>query len=839
VSILIMYHEGSGNADESVRQFLDEGRDYNHHTSASLEVEDAGAPANNLEEEIQTGYDARDREENASGEDGDGMDRQNISPEYNYMQNQYQNQYPQHQGLTQHDLHMQQQALAQEQLMQYHAAQQYQQSMQQHMMYDQMGAMHQGTGNQMPQHSNYAHSAAQQAMHHSQLRGPPSNGGSEDQQPPAVAARKKTRTQYPWLEVSGPACLSERQEARLPELSNVSKKYKSMRCLYCMKYNPITPWATMRPRKYEMSSLQDHANSAHHLKSEKLRAEALNFPAMVPSVVFQIQDDPMAPASAPPTTEPQHVSAVPAVLAAVAPLQAQAPVASAPAAVHAPIAVQSAPSPVSSMHKPVNKNKRSLMEMTKTHATRGALRPAWLHTEGGLIFSDRQLNDPDRPASLVRKYQMMMCTLCAAHSPRSPWAALKPRKFEARLLAEHELSTHHQKSLNSAAYPPMAQSLPIPPSVAAQQAGAHLHAANQHQHPQQGQSQGQGQGHPAHLAQQPHGGQHGTSGPALHTNASAAMPGQGEARYAQQQPTHATPQAHQHALLQHGAAHMSAAMAHSAHAQHAQQTVAQQMPLHMQQMMLQQQLQRQHSQQQQLLAQQHALQHAQQLPAHLAPHLAHLPVGQAIAHGGSGFHPTMAYAHSAAAPQHLLPEHAQHLAHSALASQQPMDRGQYFAPQPHPGYPMSAEHSGHAAAYQHAQQYMNHPLMQAQHQQHAPQQHHAQQMYANYAPQAPHPGQQMNPQQQAQQAQQQRASQHLPPQNPQLQARPSEPSAGYTVGPESYQSRPHESQQYAPALTQAQQQRALQDGAGEGEAFDSPLSRASSDSSVSSAGSQE
>jgi hypothetical protein len=106
-------------------------------------------------------------------------------------------------------------------------------------------------------------------------------------------------------------------------------------------------------------------------------------------------------------------------------------------------------------------------------------------------------------------------------------------------------------------------------------------------------------------------------------------------------------------------------------------------------------------------------------------------------------------------------------------------------------------------------------------------------MYANYASQAAHP------QQQAQQAQQQRAPQHLSPQNPQLQTRSSEPSAGYNVGPESYQSRPHESQQYSPALTQAQQQRALQDGAGEGEAFDSPLSRASSDSSVSSAGSQE
>jgi hypothetical protein len=36
------------------------------------------------------------------------------------------------------------------------------------------------------------------------------------------------------------------------------------------------------------------------------------------------------------------------------------------------------------------------MRQAKTHATRGTLRPSWLRTEGGLVFSDKQLSDVHR-----------------------------------------------------------------------------------------------------------------------------------------------------------------------------------------------------------------------------------------------------------------------------------------------------------------------------------------------------------------------------------------------------------------------------------------------------------
>ena len=264
--------------------YMDGSREYNQHNPASLEIVESGAQQQlggddeglELQQEIQTHMNHGAIEDQSNNDEN----HQNIPVEYQYLPEAYHGntQYVQHHLVPMQNIQTPSN-LSQEQYMRSY-----------HVMYDQMPHIqHQvlhisqpsqaahpvqpGYGNNNPQQhqQQQQQSSSHQSSRQQQQQQATSTSTEEPQPAPPVSSRKKTKTQYPWLEVSGPACLSERQEARLPELANVSKKYKSMRCLYCMKYNPITPWATMRPRKYEMGSLQDHANSAHHLKSEKLR----------------------------------------------------------------------------------------------------------------------------------------------------------------------------------------------------------------------------------------------------------------------------------------------------------------------------------------------------------------------------------------------------------------------------------------------------------------------------------------------------------------------------------------------------------------------------------------
>lgn len=91
----------------------------------------------------------------------------------------------------------------------------------------------------------------------------------------------RARQRYPWLLIYGNPCHSDRQmSASL--ISSMSgnptpimtsgnhsskRKYRRMYCHDCAIYNPLTPWASMKARKFETETLTDHEKSVHHLKA--------------------------------------------------------------------------------------------------------------------------------------------------------------------------------------------------------------------------------------------------------------------------------------------------------------------------------------------------------------------------------------------------------------------------------------------------------------------------------------------------------------------------------------------------------------------------------------------
>lgn len=131
-------------------------------------------------------------------------------------------------------------------------------------------------------------------------------------------AVKRAKEKYFWLEVVGDACHSDRQQQQQSQAADgvaldarrpsptapddndqdsdagdaaganpaapnaaVKRKYRRMRCLVCARYNPLTPWATLKARKFEHDSFRDHEGSIHHQRAideKKLREANPLFP---------------------------------------------------------------------------------------------------------------------------------------------------------------------------------------------------------------------------------------------------------------------------------------------------------------------------------------------------------------------------------------------------------------------------------------------------------------------------------------------------------------------------------------------------------------------------------
>eukprot|EP00595_Chromulina_sp_UTEXLB2642_P000644 CAMPEP_0196766686 /NCGR_PEP_ID=MMETSP1095-20130614/28605_1 /TAXON_ID=96789 ORGANISM="Chromulina nebulosa, Strain UTEXLB2642" /NCGR_SAMPLE_ID=MMETSP1095 /ASSEMBLY_ACC=CAM_ASM_000446 /LENGTH=705 /DNA_ID=CAMNT_0042130103 /DNA_START=89 /DNA_END=2206 /DNA_ORIENTATION=- len=86
-----------------------------------------------------------------------------------------------------------------------------------------------------------------------------------------------------WLKTEGKLCHSEKQLASGRDLNGAKKKYKRTMCTYCAEFNPASPWAVMKTRKYESAVLNEHDRSHHHRKAMNARELALgplNFDGM-------------------------------------------------------------------------------------------------------------------------------------------------------------------------------------------------------------------------------------------------------------------------------------------------------------------------------------------------------------------------------------------------------------------------------------------------------------------------------------------------------------------------------------------------------------------------------
>eukprot|EP00601_Ochromonadales_sp_CCMP2298_P023750 CAMPEP_0173278452 /NCGR_PEP_ID=MMETSP1143-20121109/4623_1 /TAXON_ID=483371 /ORGANISM="non described non described, Strain CCMP2298" /LENGTH=367 /DNA_ID=CAMNT_0014215615 /DNA_START=78 /DNA_END=1181 /DNA_ORIENTATION=+ len=224
---------------------------------------------------------------------------------------------------------------------------------------------------------------------------------------PLAGKKYKENNHFPWLELTGPTCHSEKQMQSGADLTSVKKKYRRMRCLDCAAYNAVTPWAQLWPRKFELQTLVDHSQSSHHVKSESARRK-LGLPTrMVGDGEYEEEGGEVFLSQA-----------------------GEAP---------------------GSARAVKNWSKAVTAAATDAHGrlcgTKGHGRPDWLHYEGQLCYSDKQQADAGLPPGTKKKYRKVQCTYCLEFLPESPWSVMKPRKFESAVLADHERSGYHQKTL--------------------------------------------------------------------------------------------------------------------------------------------------------------------------------------------------------------------------------------------------------------------------------------------------------------------------------------------------------------------------------------------------------
>lgn len=239
----------------------------------------------------------------------------------------------------------------------------------------------------------------------------------------------KENMQFPWLELVGPTCHSVKQVKSGQDLSHAKKKYRNMRCLICHQHNPSTPWAELWPRKFELQTLVDHAKSGAHVKSD---------------AALKAQPDYVAP-----DPQPSMIKIVAGSGKALQVDKAARDEAMEAAAIAAAAAAAEGVDPETAAINTANVRIRGVTTGSGSHivAHSTRIRPEWLYSEGNLCLSDKQVNDPNLPAGIKKKYKQMACLYCREYVPESMWAQLRPRKFESAVIGDHERSAVHQKAL--------------------------------------------------------------------------------------------------------------------------------------------------------------------------------------------------------------------------------------------------------------------------------------------------------------------------------------------------------------------------------------------------------
>jgi len=73
-----------------------------------------------------------------------------------------------------------------------------------------------------------------------------------------------------WLSATGDKQHSEKQLQSGVDLSRTKKKYRMSLCIYCAKFCPSSPWATMKSRKYEHEIFKKHEKSFSHVSAAQM-----------------------------------------------------------------------------------------------------------------------------------------------------------------------------------------------------------------------------------------------------------------------------------------------------------------------------------------------------------------------------------------------------------------------------------------------------------------------------------------------------------------------------------------------------------------------------------------
>lgn len=270
--------------------------------------------------------------------------------------------------------------------------------------------------------------------------------------------KRAKKIDYPWLVVMAEPCHSDRQIASGKDLSDQKKKYKKMFCIYCAEFNPRTPWAHLKARKYESDSFIDHERSSHHLKAVTARSALSSRSLCTLPVVNSVQGD-VFPSSF--SQSGPSLSALPSPLllngaqsweslSMSSPSEPLLPprgllIPSLTDAQKSHLPFPDAPSELPPDNLPT---KQHFLDSVYDVALRPRAKfaPEWLRVQGKLTFSDRQIASGKDLRHVKKKYKMMMCAFCAEYNTSGLWATMKLRKFETAVLSEHEQSLNHRKA---------------------------------------------------------------------------------------------------------------------------------------------------------------------------------------------------------------------------------------------------------------------------------------------------------------------------------------------------------------------------------------------------------
>jgi len=273
-------------------------------------------------------------------------------------------------------------------------------------------------------------------------------------------ALKTARENFPWLMAFGRPCVSDRRMVMSPEEPG-RKKCRKLYCLICARFNPDTPWAVVRARKFEKKYFTDHQASVHHLKAVQVmresgfentdliefldpavfaNAEAV-YPEMMPNQVPSYEANSYVIATEDNTYSQQlYLGGAAGENEGIHSLDEE-------------------------QGKSNRKRKRSVREPSigidgeilpepegDEEEVKIKFMPAWLKTAGRLRMSTRMAAllptmTKEERSKVKKKYRDCYCSICAEFQPGSPWSQVRGRKYEKALLIQHERSICHRKAL--------------------------------------------------------------------------------------------------------------------------------------------------------------------------------------------------------------------------------------------------------------------------------------------------------------------------------------------------------------------------------------------------------